>query len=52
MIIRRAKIDDIEGIEKLLYQVHDVHVQIRPDLFKKGYKKYIRSAFYALRRGG
>lgn len=40
MIIRRAKIDDIEGIEKLLYQVHDVHVQIRPDLFKKGYKKY------------
>ena len=40
MIIRRAIIEDIEGIEKLLYQVHDIHVQIRPDLFKKGYKKY------------
>ena len=39
-MIRKAKIDDIESINKLLYQVHDVHANIRPDLFVKGKKKY------------
>ena len=39
-MIRQAKVDDIESINKLLYQVHDVHANIRPDLFVKGKKKY------------
>ncbi len=39
-MIRRAKINDINYLNKLLYQVHDVHHQVRPDLFKEGTKKY------------
>lgn len=39
-MIRLAKINDIPRLEQLLYQVHDVHVNIRPDLFKKDCKKY------------
>ena len=39
-MIRKAKINDINYLNKLLYQVHDVHHQIRPDLFKEGTKKY------------
>jgi len=39
-IIRKARTDDIDSIIKLLYQVHDVHANIRPDLFIKGKKKY------------
>lgn len=40
MGIRLATYEDIKEIEVLLYQVHDVHATIRPDLFKKGMKKY------------
>ena len=40
MIIRKAVIEDIDGIIKLLEQVHDIHVDIRPDIFKRGYTKY------------
>ncbi len=39
-MIRKAKINDINYLNKLLYQVHDVHHQVRPDLFKEGTKKY------------
>lgn len=39
-MIRKAKINDINYLNKLLYQVHDVHHQVRPDLFKEGAKKY------------
>lgn len=39
-MIRLAKVEDIPRLEQLLYQVHDVHVNIRPDLFKKDCKKY------------
>lgn len=39
-IIRKAITKDIEAIDKLLYQVHDLHSTIRPDLFIKGKKKY------------
>ena len=38
--IRRAKETDIEIIDKLLFEVHKVHSDARPDIFKKGAKKY------------
>lgn len=40
MEIRRAILGDIEDINKLLYQVHKVHSDGRPDLFRAGSKKY------------
>lgn len=40
MEIRRAKECDLEGINKLLYQVCGVHHEGRPDLFTDGGKKY------------
>lgn len=39
MQIRRATLTDIDGINKLLYEVHKVHSDKRPDLFKVGSKK-------------
>ena len=39
-VIRKANAKDIEAIDSLLYQVHDIHHTIRPDLFIKGKKKY------------
>lgn len=38
--IRRAAQSDIGYIDKLLYEVHKVHSDVRPDLFKSGAKKY------------
>lgn len=38
--IRRAKDDDIPTLDKLLFQVHEVHHKARPDLFKADAKKY------------
>ena len=40
LIIRPAQEKDIPSIDKLLYQVHKVHSDVRPDLFKPGGKKY------------
>ena len=40
MEIRRAKGEDMQGINKLLCQVLMVHHNGRPDLFKAGAKKY------------
>ena len=40
MEIRRATAADIEGINRLLYQVNMVHHKGRPDLFKAGGRKY------------
>ena len=40
IMIRRAAESDIPVIDKLLYQVHKIHSDIRPDLFNKGTKKY------------
>jgi len=39
-MIRLATNEDIVAISALLYEVHDVHVNARPDLFKRGMKKY------------
>lgn len=41
MIIRRAEKKDIDGINKLLRQVLDIHHRSRPDIFKSGAKKYV-----------
>ena len=40
MNIRNAESKDIPQIENLLYQVHKVHADKRPDLFIPGMKKY------------
>ena len=42
-MIRLAEEKDILKIEDLLAQVHDVHYQIRPDIFKEGVNKYNES---------
>ena len=39
-MIRLANEKDIEQINNLLFQVHKVHSDARPDLFKAGSKKY------------
>lgn len=38
--IRRAEEHDIPDIDKLLFEVHKIHSDVRPDLFKTGSKKY------------
>lgn len=38
--VRNAIENDIKKINELLYQVQQIHHQVRPDLFKKGTKKY------------
>ena len=40
MNIRKANERDIAGINKLLYQVHRIHAEGRPDIFRLGNKKY------------
>lgn len=40
MVIRRAVKTDIDGINKLLYEVLMIHHNGRPDLFKPDVKKY------------
>lgn len=40
MKIRRAKIQDMDGINNLLRQVLELHHGGRPDIFKGGVKKY------------
>lgn len=47
-MIRRAKEEDIPYLNKLLYQVHKVHHEVRPDLFKDGTKKYTDNELIAL----
>ena len=39
-MIRRAKNEDIDRLNALLYQVQQLHADGRPDIFKKGAKKY------------
>ena len=38
--IRRAKFKDIPQLDRLLFEVHKIHSDIRPDLFTVGEKKY------------
>ncbi len=46
--IRRADEADIPRIEALLYQVHGLHAEGRPDLFIPGKKKYNRDELAAI----
>lgn len=48
MIIRRAEEHDIPQLISLLYQVHKVHSDARPDLFRAGTKKYTEAELTAL----
>lgn len=50
MEIRRAKEQDMDGINKLLLQVCLVHHNGRPDLFKYGAKKYTDDQLKAIIR--
>lgn len=40
MTIRKANLNDAEGIIKLLHQVAEIHHQGRPDIFRQGAQKY------------
>ena len=40
MMIRRAQNADIPQLAALLYQVHALHADARPDIFRKGARKY------------
>ena len=46
--IRRAVDADIPALDKLLYQVHKVHSDVRPDIFKAGAKKYTDAELKAI----
>lgn len=48
MLIRRAEISDIPDILRLLIQVCNVHLEIRPDIFKRDGVKYTASDLTAL----
>ncbi len=48
MLIRRAKKDDLDGINNLLKQVLSVHHEGRPDLFKGNAKKYTDEELLAI----
>ena len=48
MTIRKAEQKDIPQIEKLLFQVNNVHAEGRPDLFKKDCKKYTSEELEAI----
>lgn len=39
-MIRRAEKKDMERLDALLFQVQALHAEERPDIFKKGAKKY------------
>ena len=41
-MIRKANINDTEGLIKLLFQVHALHAKGRPDIFKPGGIKYTK----------
>ena len=48
MTIRKAVAADMARIGELLYQVHDVHADLHPDLYKKGGRKYSDEEIAAL----
>ena len=48
LTIRRARDSDLPAINKLLYEVHKVHSDARPDLFKAGAKKYMDEELRAI----
>ena len=47
-MIRRAEKKDMERLNALLFQVQALHAEGRPDIFKKGAKKYTDEALSAI----
>ena len=47
-MIRRAKNEDIDRLNALLYQVQQLHADGRPDIFKNGAKKYTTEELKAI----
>lgn len=45
MEIRRARKEDLNGVEKLLVQVNNLHVKLRPDIFIENAVKYDEKSF-------
>ena len=48
MNIRKAEPRDIPRLDDLLYQVHLLHAQARPDIFRTGNKKYTDEELLAI----
>ncbi len=46
--IRRAELRDIPALDRLLYEVHRMHSDVRPDLFRAGAKKYTDAQLAAI----
>ncbi len=47
-MVRFAKEEDLERINKLRNQVHDIHVTGRPDIFKEGFSAELRDYIYKI----
>lgn len=52
MIIRKARMEDRLGIERLLKEVNNLHVELRPDIFIENAIKYNEEQFNALISNG
>ena len=48
MIIRKARMEDRLGIERLLKEVNNLHQKLRPDIFIENAIKYNEEKFNAL----
>ena len=48
--IRRAERADAERLTELLFQVHLVHSEGRPDIFRRGSKKYTEEELFSIIR--
>ncbi len=48
MIIRKAENRDIPKLTQMLFQVHALHAEIRPDVFIKGATKYTAAELSAM----
>lgn len=46
--VRRAVLSDTDALIRLLYQVHAVHSEKRPDIFKRGSKKYTEDELHSI----
>ncbi len=46
--LRRAEVRDLSRLNALLYQVHKVHSDGRPDIFRRGNKKYTDDELLAI----
>jgi len=52
MVIRKAKFTDIDRLSELLYEVHNLHAEGRPDIFQKGKQKYSKEDLESVLKNG